>query len=186
MKCMMTATELAETCLEWLRDHYASFTFYVERDVVWTIQTRMNKIIREKGLPFKVFNDFRMLRGDQRRRFADLVIRDTSDNTVALAMEFRYEPSHERDDIPHSKLPMVFWGDDGVGEDVKRIQSFVSPDSEFMDETRRARVAMSVFVDEGGAFAERSPHPGSQWEIWPGSVRVLRARADATEPEPAG
>ena len=174
---MMTATELVETSLAWLKENYEKFTFYVERDVVWTLQTRMNEIIREQVLPFKVFNDFRMLRGDQRRRTADLAILDETTNAVLVALEFRYEPSHARNDIPHSKLPVVFWGDDGVGEDVKRIRSFVSADSEFMDENRRAQVAISVFVDEGGVFADRTAHPGSRWEVWPGTVRVLRAEA---------
>jgi hypothetical protein len=55
------------------------------------------------------------------------------DNLVEVAAEFKYEPSHKRKyntsqgnvgDIWHTKFgpTVVFWGDDGVGKDIKRIQ----------------------------------------------------------------
>ena len=28
--------------LDWLRDHYGQFEFWVERDLVWTVQTRLD------------------------------------------------------------------------------------------------------------------------------------------------
>lgn len=51
------------------------------------------------------------------------------ENDIAeVAAEFKYEPSHRRNDILRSKFPVVFWNDDGVGKDIdiEGIHEFVS------------------------------------------------------------
>src|SRR6266700_1948153 len=74
---------------------------------------------KEQGLPFRVFHDYPILPGKRRSLCVDLAILNT-DSLVEVAVEFKYEPSHNRSDIWPTKLKpsVVFWGDDGVGKDV--------------------------------------------------------------------
>lgn len=155
-----SAAALFEEAIAWLAEHYGEFEFWVERDLVWTVQSRLRKIIADRGLPFAVFNDYPMLPGSRRARSADLVIRGTS-VTVLVAAEFKYEPSHHRSEfltLPTNKLPIVDWGNEGVAKDITRIRKFV--------ELAGARTAFAVFVDEGRYFRCRPAHPGSAWRDW--------------------
>ena len=160
------AEELFEYALEWLRAHYAEFHFYVERDIVWTMQRHLQDEIITLDLPFRVFNDYPMLPGKRRSLSADLVILD-SENHIRVAIEFKYEPAHEREgvDISTGKFPVVCWGSDGVSKDIARIREFIA--------MGKAMAAYAVFIDEGGAFAHRPAHPGSQWLESAGRARVL-------------
>jgi len=165
---MKTATELFEETLRWLRRNYVRFRFFAERDVVWTAQVRLIEAIEQEQLPFRVFNEYPMLAGKRRSLSAELAILG-QDSLVELAAEFKYEPAHSRDDIQRQKFPVVFWGRNGVGKDVERVQAFV--------ETGRAEVAYAVFIDEGGYFRKRPPHPGSEWVDWGNGVWVLLSHA---------
>lgn len=166
----MTAVELFEQTLSWLRDNYTNFTFFAERDVVWTIQTHILKLIEEQHLPYKIFNDHPMISGKHRSLSTDLAIVDPR-GCVQVAAEFKYEPSHSRGDIPQAKFPVVFWGDDGIGKDLARIRAFVT--------VGKARFAYSVLIDEGGYFRKRDPHPGSEWIDWGNDVWVLYSKVVA-------
>jgi hypothetical protein len=71
-----------------------------------------------------------------------------------------YEPSHHRPEfraLPR-KLPVVFWGIEGVAKDVARIREFV--------EGGRAGMAFAVFVDEGRYFRHRPARPDAEWRDW--------------------
>jgi hypothetical protein len=61
-----TAWALVEEAVDWLRANYGRFEFWVERDLVWTLQTRLRTVITECGLPFIVLNDYPMLPGPRR------------------------------------------------------------------------------------------------------------------------
>lgn len=167
------AANLLEEAIAWLQERYDEFEFWVERDLVWTLQSRLRQMIKERSLPFSVVNDYPLLPGARRALSADLVIRDAGE-TVLVAAEFKYEPSHRRAELLPGKLPVVFWGDDGVAKDVRRIREFV--------EQGVARAAFAVFIDEGGYFRHRPAHPGTAWRDWPPSrpgghqVSVLWAR----------
>ena len=169
------ASGLFEEAVHWLRDHYGQFEFWVERDLVWTVQTRLRTLIGERLLPYQVFNDYPLIPGPPRGRSADLVIGDAG-KEILVAAEFKYEPSHHRAEFLElpGKLPVVFWGDDGVAKDVARIQAFV--------EQGGAATAFAVFVDEGRYYRHRQPHPWTVWRDWalthPGGheVSVLWAR----------
>jgi len=123
----MEASELFEHAIAWLKDNYGQFQFFVERDIVWTLQQYLVSQIKEYGLPFRIFNDYPILPGNRRSLCADLAILNT-DSLVEVAAEFKYEPSHTRGDIWPTKLKpsVVFWRDDGVGKDVKRVQDYVA------------------------------------------------------------
>jgi hypothetical protein len=96
----MEATELFERAMGWLQENYANFQFFVERDVVWTMQTYIIRQIKEQGLPYRVFNDFPLLPGNRRSLCADLAILASNKNDLAeVAVEFKYEPSHRRSGI---------------------------------------------------------------------------------------
>jgi hypothetical protein len=151
--------------------HLQAFTFYVERDLVWTLQTRLNELIREKGLPYRVYNDYGIFPGKRRALSADIVILDEADS-IAVAAEFKYEPDHARTDIPKNKFPVVFWGKDGVLKDIQRIQRYVNEAG--------VQHAFAIFVDEGGYFRKREPHPGSRWIDLPGPTSILWAEASRT------
>ena len=107
-----------------------------------------------------MFNDYPLLPGPRRARSADLVILDAT-RVVLVAAEFKYEPSHHRAEFAAlpGKLPVVFWGTDGVAKDVIRIQEFV--------ETGVAHAAFAIFIDEGRRFRHRPPHPGTAWHDGP-------------------
>ena len=165
---MESGSGLFEEALEWLHKNYASYRFYAERDLVWTVQTRLNSMIAQMGLPLQVFHGYPILPGKKQSLGADLAIVD-SNGKVELTAEFKYEPSHGRTDILKTKFPVVAWGKGGVGHDVERVQQIVR--------AGRAGVAYSVFVDEGGCFhRSKRPHPGSEWRDWGNGVWVLWSR----------
>ncbi|MGH2452378.1 MAG: hypothetical protein ACRDF5_01240 [bacterium] len=91
---------------------------------MWTLQTYTLRNIGEATLPFHVFNDYPILAGKRRGISADLVILN-ADSSVEVAAEFKYEPSHQREDIPRNKLPVVLWAD-GIVRDVVRVQEFLT------------------------------------------------------------
>ena len=170
---MTTATELFEGAMEWLREHYKQHRFFTERDVVWVLQLQTDEVIRKALLPYRVFTNHTV--SAKPRVIADLVILD-SDNSVEVAVEFKYEPSHNRKahreggDIWPSKLDpsAVFWSGQGsVEKDVVRAREFV--------EAGRAKVGYSVFIDEGGHFRRREPFEGSRWTDWEDGMSVLCA-----------
>ena len=164
---MQSTIELFENSLGWLRDNYAHYRFSVERYVVWTIRTYIQQQITRQELPYQVFNDYPVLPGLHRSLSADLVILGP-DSVIELAAEFKYEPSHDRKDIQKQKLPVVFWGKEGVGEDIRRIHEFA--------EKGLVKAAYSIFIDEGGYFRNRVPHPQSAWMEWGGGTAVLQAK----------
>jgi hypothetical protein len=91
--------------LDWLRATYGERRYFVERDVVWTIQTWLLTRVRELDLPWQVQNDYAALPGIRRSLSADLAI--VVDGRPGLLVEFKYEPSHRRTDIPRAKLPVI-------------------------------------------------------------------------------
>lgn len=164
MSKQITAKELFEQTLEWLRSNYGNYEFFLERDLVWTIQQRLRKVTAEDDLQFKVYNDFPIAKGQRRSLTTDLAILNKR-NEVELAIEFKYEPDHQRGvggnrNIWPSKLnpSVVFWGKEGVGKDVERARQYVDQKS--------AKAAMTVFVDEGRLFRHRQPHPNTKWFDW--------------------
>jgi len=165
---MTTAADLFEQALEWLRQNYSALRFFVERDVVWTVQSRIAQQIAQAQLPYKVFNDHPVLPGNRRHIAADIAILDAKTGALEVVAEFKYEPSHQRTDILEQKLPVVFWRQ-GVIEDTARIRQFVQQGG--------ARVAFAVFIDEGGYFRNHTPPPASEWKDWGNGTWVLHTRA---------
>ena len=154
---MSDAEGLFCQAMSWLRDHYAEYVFYTERDVVWTVQGRLRDQIEASSLPLHVHNDHPVLRGARRSRSADLVILGRR-GEIEVAAEFKYEPSHARTDILRAKLPVVSWGKDGIRKDHLRIREFV--------ERGGVRVAYSIFIDEGGRFRDKALYEGTWWDEW--------------------
>jgi hypothetical protein len=162
----MRGLDIVDDALKWLGAHYFDFEFFYERDIVWTLQCELNRRVRQECLPLRICHDIPML---PPRRTDLALVRDAAMPEVEVAIEFKYEPSHARSDIPQSKLPVCFWDRDGVLEDTRRIREFVAQN--------KAYVAMALFIDEGGHFAHRHPPEGSNWEEWERGVRLLRTVA---------
>ena len=116
---------MVEEAVAWLQEHYDEFEFWQNGTLVWTVQTRLRKMIGDRHLPYHLFNDYRLPPG-ARRVHADLIIRDAR-GIILAAAEFKFEPSHRRAEYlaPSGKLPVVVWGSDGVAKDVTRIRDFV-------------------------------------------------------------
>lgn len=161
----MQPADLFENTLEWLKQHYSDYRFYAERDVVWTVQTRLNGKIKELNLPYLVFNNYK----EELPHWTDLAI--LHKNAVEVAVEFKYEPSHDRrtdrgGDILKGKLcpSAVEWK--CVKKDIRRVQEYV--------DQGKSKTAYSVFIDEGGHFKRRNEPPkGSKWIDWGAKVWVL-------------
>jgi hypothetical protein len=109
------AVNLFENSISWLRENYASFRFFTERDIVWTLQNHIIADIEANALTYRIHHNFPVLPG----KTVDLAIFN-SDNSIALAAEFKYEPARSREykDILPTKFPVVFW-DEGVGKDME-------------------------------------------------------------------
>jgi len=177
---MKSTTKLFEEAILWLRANYINYCFFTERDVVWTIQTHLIKVIEKGKLPHKVMNDYPILRSKRRSLCADIAILG-QDELPELVVEFKYEPAHKREDMPRSKFPVVFWNE-GILKDIERIHTFTSRD---LTGDRTAKVAYALFIDEGSHFKQKEPPPGSRWKDWnisvisPHHVSVLWSKAES-------
>ena len=157
----MNASTLFESTIAWLRENYHAYRFYAERDIVWTVQTQLNKRIEELNLPYQVFNDYAM----GKRVRGDLAI--LNGDTVEVVAEFKYEPSSARSttyggDIPKSKLPVVIWSE--AEKDISRVQEFV--------QNGQTKVGYSIVIDEGNRHSWRSAKP-AEWQKWDDNVSAL-------------
>jgi predicted solute-binding protein len=80
------------------------------------------------------------------------------------AVQFKFEPDHERDDIRKRKLPLLGYQD--VTKNISRIQEVVSANG--------ADAGIALLIDEGQHFYRKhknSPHEGSIWEVWESARR---------------
>ena len=78
------------------------------------------------------------------------------DNTIELAAEFKYEPSHQRNDLQRTKFPVVSWSE--WLDDVNAVQKIVAQ--------KKAKVAYSLLISEGGHFLDQPLPPGPTWKPW--------------------
>ena len=151
----MQATELFESAMDWLRAHYGEHRFFQLRDVESAVEERISACIKNEGLPYRVCKNYSL----PNRRRANLVI--LNGDSVAVAVELQYEPSHSRlDEFQLSQFPVVFWTDPSgsVAKDAERVRQYVAEG--------HADAAYSVFIDEGGHYRRREPFPGVEWRDW--------------------
>ena len=173
----MDAATLFENTMDRLRDAYGEHRFFVERDIVWTVQLRLLQEAEQASLPYRVLNDYALF-GKTR---ADLAI--LSGGAVEVAAEFKYEPSHARSgEFGPGKFPVVAWtGEGSVAKDVQRVHDYAAQGN--------AKTAYAVFIDEGGYFRRRDPHPGGEWRDWGNGVSALWTKVSgdaAYKAPPAG
>jgi hypothetical protein len=142
-----TARELFDRGLDWLRANYGNYEFFAERDLVWVLQQKLWEIIDKDNLSLEVYHNF-PIAGKQ----TDLAILNKQ-NEVELAIEFKYEPDHRRRGFWPTKFPVVFWKE-GVGKDIERASQYVKKG--------KAKLAVTIFVDEGGYFRHRKPYPNTK------------------------
>lgn len=148
---------LVEDALRWLQAHYTDQRFYVERDIVWTLQRWLGTEARRRGLPVSIYNDYPTEPGPRRALSADLAL--VAEGPVPeVVMELKYEPSHRRTDITAGKFPVV-GGWSAVVSDASRVTTWVADG--------RARSGAAVFIDEGGWLAAKTSDSG-QWDHWGG------------------
>lgn len=161
---MGRAIDVFDKALQWLGEDYCKFCFFVERDIVWTLQGRVAMLLRDEKLSerYKVINDYTVIKKRPRGLSADLAILDRASGGVVLAVEVKYEPSRERMDldIPRSKFPRTYWkGLFSVELDIERIKKYVGEG--------RARAAWAIMIDEGGHFFNKEVDlMGGVWESW--------------------
>jgi hypothetical protein len=149
---MSDALDIFLEGMNWLKQNYASFRFFLERDVVWTVQKRILETVENQGLPYRVFNDYPILPGVHRSISSDLAILDQK-SMIELIVEFKYEPAHERQDICTHKLPVVF--PNNIEKDIARIEQFAAGKTE---------TALAIFIDEGGHYRSKLSYLESEWE----------------------
>jgi hypothetical protein len=146
---------LFEDGLEWLRDTYGTHRFYTERDVVWTVQKWLAIECAARGMNVRVYNDYGIEPGPRRALSADIALVQPGE-TPAFVAEFKYEPSHRREDLLRVKLPVVGWT--AVLLDVERIRRWWADG--------RIQQGIAVLVDEGRFFRSNAPAPGAAWVDW--------------------
>lgn len=147
---MNVAYEAWLDALDWLRSTYGDRVYYTERDIVWTVQTRLANDAR-LSRPLQVYNDYTVRTGSAQYR-VDLVVVDRSqDDRPLLVVEFKYEPDHTRGglagDIPRGKVDpeVASWSE--VIKDVSRVEQMVG--------SGHAEVGVSILIDEGGYRREK-------------------------------
>lgn len=159
-----------EECLEWLATHYWDQPFWMERDLVMTLQRNLGSRLHNDAPEAQVVHNLRTSVGH-----VDLAI--VRDGAPLVVIECKYEPARSRPDFAASRLEqaVVFWDRAGVLEDVRRVARVVAAGD--------VALAYAIFVDEGGRFRQREPPPISRWLDWrfeQGTVSVLKTRIDST------
>lgn len=200
---MHTPEQLFDEALVWLRDHYTEYRFFVERDLVWTFQRRLQDQIHDLGLPYRVFNDYPMLPGSNRWLCADIALlaepvvhpslqsptgKWGTSTAPAVAAEFKYEPAASRRkrlsvlvppeiDIWPTKGQVTAWSGDveSAAHDISRAQQFVAE--------HRSNVAYAIFVDEGGLNRQRPEIAPGHWFDWRNGVAVHVAKVQSATVE---
>ncbi|HJT56955.1 MAG TPA: hypothetical protein VJ761_10700 [Ktedonobacteraceae bacterium] len=151
----MESAALFEDAIEWLRENYAQFQFFMERDVVWTLHLYLIRQLEKQGLSYRIFHGFTIPFDDGGIKNVDLVLLN-GDDTIELAAEFKYEPSHQRKDLRRTKFPVVLWPD--LLKDIDAVKKIVAQ--------KKAKIAYSALIDEGGHFINQSLPPGPIWKSW--------------------
>ena len=156
----MDAATLFENTMDWLRQG-GTRSFREEEDIKHATKVRMEQGIVAADLPYRVVREKRIS-----GKNADLAILGL-DGSVLVAVEFKYEPSHDRSsEFSAGKFDVVDWtGKYSVHDDVQRVQEYAAQGN--------AKTAYAVFIDEGGHFCRRDPHPGSAWWDWGNGVWAL-------------
>jgi len=153
---LKSANDIFLNTMDWIKDNYCDFRFIMERDIVWTIQNSLTDIIENEQLSLKVYNDYPMIKGQRRSLSADLAILNHL-NEVELVVEFKYEPSHRRNEYTDGKFPVT--DRKGILHDTIRIKEFV--------DSGKAKLAYAIFIDEGSYFRTKiEPNVKSDWLDW--------------------
>jgi hypothetical protein len=170
---MKNASVIFEEAFDWLIENYKKFYFHKERDIIWTLQKRITKVIEDGNLPFKVYDEYPLIPGTRCSIRSDLAIlkkkmRPIQGKIIEAAVEFKYDPDHNREDMltffydrygkRKTKFPVVFWKE-GVGKDVEDARMYFSD--------RLARISYAIFIDEGGYFRHKAPFVGARWREFP-------------------
>ncbi len=169
-------SSLFEESLTWLQANYRSFCFFMERDIVWTLQTHMIEEAERRRLPVWIYDNHKLAGGKQ----VDLAIIKKDDSTLT-AVEIKYEPDHHRAtlDISAGKLfpSRVFWNSKkygGVEPDIDRVRKFIAE--------RVANHGFFILIDEGSHFTKMPLPEGATWMDWGPSpyskarISLLRVR----------
>jgi uncharacterized protein YuzE/DNA-binding CsgD family transcriptional regulator len=159
-----------DDALDWLSIHYWDQPFWMERDVVWTLQRRLTDVLEDVGDGVQVVHNLNTSVGH-----VDLAV--LVDGTTLAVIECKYEPARHRRDFATGRLTqaVVFWDSSGVLEDIRRITAAV--------DSGDAPIGYAIFFDEGGRFRHREPPPVSSWLDWgfdAANVSVLLTRVDAS------
>ena len=163
----MDAATLFENTMASIRNR-GFHRFSKEAEIVLDAKARIERAIAEDGLPYRVAKE-RMLIGGR----ADLAILGPDGDSVPVAVEFKYERSHEGDDV-------VFWSE--VEADIQKIQKYVAEGG--------VGAAYAILIDADGRWFRRHPNApeGSAWRDWGNGVSALwtqRSRGAYKAP-PAG
>jgi hypothetical protein len=150
------AVGVAGLALDWLETHYRAQRAFNERDIEAALQRRLIDLIDERRLPLRVLNGYPIERQPGRQALCvDLAVLGP-DDSVELAIELKYEPSHARADIWPTKFPVVSWSE--VIGDMERLKRWVGAGN--------ASAGLGAFIDEGRHFAARPAPAGATWETW--------------------
>ena len=145
---------LFEDALDWLWATYGERRHFVERDLVWTLQTRLLAQIREFGLPWQVRNDYAALHGPRRAFSADLGDPCRWVARPPRRMQIRAVPP------PHRHPPGEASGDRlGRCREGRRTGPAVRRRPPHAARVRGA-------IDEGGFFRARPALPEGRWVDW--------------------
>ncbi|HOY08654.1 MAG TPA: hypothetical protein PLB05_01095 [Candidatus Omnitrophota bacterium] len=135
---------LFESSFSWLLSDYSNHNFFCERDIVWTLQKYILGEIKDKQLPFSLFNEWPM---EPKKQYADLVIgakTSVEQFKPEEILEVKYEPDRNRKIFLKTKFPVVSLKE--FKKDIDRVSDFVRKGT--------VEAGYCLFVDEGGYYKE--------------------------------
>lgn len=164
VKKMTVSEELFEIALKKIKNDYPTYRFMVHRDVAWTLQKIFHPLLKDKGYPLEVYQDYLLPKGRKEHKDYELIFVSQGTNyrewfkpsaQVEAVIHILFEPSKYRRDIcEHHLLHIV----------ASELGSHLS-DLKLLVDTKKPKEAILMIVDEYSRHQEEvRQFENSQWE----------------------
>ncbi len=163
---MTLGKEILELSLHELKENYPSYEFMVHRDVAWSLQKILNRLIEKNGYPLEVYQDYPLEKGCKEYKENELVFvlpgtnyREMFKSTsqVELVVRILFEPSRHRRDICEYHLPRILVP--RLMQEMTQLKAIV--------ESNKAKEGILILVDESSRHRKLIlQNDCMKWESW--------------------